>query len=73
MVAGTERGWPGVIQAYTVEQIRAVEAIALDRDGDETLMRRASFAVAARGRRAGAVTASGPPGGAAGRVRQQRR
>jgi hydroxyethylthiazole kinase-like uncharacterized protein yjeF len=36
-----------VIEAYTVEQIRAVEAIALDRDGDETLMRRASFAVAA--------------------------
>jgi hydroxyethylthiazole kinase-like uncharacterized protein yjeF len=36
-----------VIEAYTVEQIRAVEAIALDRDGDATLMRRASFAVAA--------------------------
>ncbi|HEX6872187.1 MAG TPA: NAD(P)H-hydrate epimerase, partial [Micromonosporaceae bacterium] len=36
-----------MIEAYTVEQIRAVEAIALDRDGDATLMRRASFAVAA--------------------------
>jgi hydroxyethylthiazole kinase-like uncharacterized protein yjeF len=35
-----------VIQAYSVEQIRAVEAIALARDGDETLMRRASYAVA---------------------------
>lgn len=37
----------GVIEAYTVDQIRAVEAIALERDGDLTLMRRASFAVAA--------------------------
>ncbi|WP_420120534.1 NAD(P)H-hydrate dehydratase [Nakamurella sp.] len=36
-----------MIEAYTVEQIRAVEAIALERDGDATLMRRASFAVAA--------------------------
>lgn len=36
-----------MIEAYTVEQIRAVEAIAIDRDGDATLMRRASFAVAA--------------------------
>ena len=36
-----------MIEAYTVDQIRAVEAIALDRDGDATLMRRASFAVAA--------------------------
>ena len=35
-----------MIQAYSVEQIRAVEAIALARDGDETLMRRASYAVA---------------------------
>jgi ADP-dependent NAD(P)H-hydrate dehydratase / NAD(P)H-hydrate epimerase len=35
-----------MIEAYSVEQIRAVEAIALARDGDATLMRRASYAVA---------------------------
>ncbi len=35
-----------MINAYSVEQIRAVEAIALARDGDVTLMRRASAAVA---------------------------
>ena len=35
-----------MIQAYTVEQIRAAEAVALARDGDGTLMRRASWAVA---------------------------
>jgi hydroxyethylthiazole kinase-like uncharacterized protein yjeF len=35
-----------MIQAYSVEQIRAVEAIALAREGDGTLMRRASWAVA---------------------------
>src|SRR4029077_20397236 len=34
-----------MIQAYSVEEIRAVEAIALARDGDDTLMRRASYAV----------------------------
>src|SRR6476646_8895008 len=45
--APAEMGHDGqVIQAYSVEQIRAVEAIALERDGDETLMRRASYAVA---------------------------
>jgi hydroxyethylthiazole kinase-like uncharacterized protein yjeF len=36
-----------MIQAYAVEQIRAVEAAALAREGDGTLMRRASWAVAA--------------------------
>ena len=36
-----------MIQAYSVEQIRAVEATALAREGDGTLMRRASYAVAA--------------------------
>ncbi len=35
-----------MIQAYSVEQIRAVEAVALARDGDGTLMRRASYAIA---------------------------
>ena len=35
-----------MIQAYSVEQIRAVEAAALARDGDGTLMRRASHAIA---------------------------
>ena len=35
-----------MIEAYSVEQIRAVEAIALDREGDGVLMRRASYAVA---------------------------
>ncbi|MET0866101.1 MAG: NAD(P)H-hydrate epimerase, partial [Nakamurella sp.] len=35
-----------MIEAYSVEQIRAVEAIALDREGDGVLMRRASHAVA---------------------------
>ena len=35
-----------MIQAYSVEQIRAAEAVALARDGDGTLMRRASWAVA---------------------------
>ena len=63
----------GVIEAYTVEQIRAVEAIALERDGDETLMRRASFAVAAEvservpsphpGRRVALLVGSGNNGG----------
>jgi len=62
-----------MIEAYTVEQIRAVEAIALDRDGDETLMRRASFAVAAEvaervpsphpGRRVVLLVGSGNNGG----------
>ena len=62
-----------MIEAYTVEQIRAVEAIALDRDGDETLMRRASFAVADEiagrvpaphpGRRAVLLVGSGNNGG----------
>jgi hydroxyethylthiazole kinase-like uncharacterized protein yjeF len=35
-----------MIEAYTVEQIRAVEAAALAKDGDGTLMRRASHAIA---------------------------
>lgn len=35
-----------MIEAYSVEQIRAVEAIALNREGDGVLMRRASYAVA---------------------------
>jgi len=35
-----------MIEAYSVEQIRAVEAVALDREGDGVLMRRASYAVA---------------------------
>ena len=35
-----------MIYAYSVEQIRAVEKAALARDGDATLMRRASAAVA---------------------------
>ena len=35
-----------MIEAYTVEQIRAVEAAALARHGDGTLMRRASHAIA---------------------------
>jgi len=35
-----------MIEAYSVEQIRAVEAVALAKDGDGTLMRRASYAVA---------------------------
>ena len=35
-----------MINAYSVEQIRAVEKAALARDGDATLMRRASAAVA---------------------------
>ncbi len=62
-----------MIEAYTVEQIRAVEAIALERDGDETLMRRASFAVAAEvaerlpvphpGRRVVLLVGSGNNGG----------
>jgi hydroxyethylthiazole kinase-like uncharacterized protein yjeF len=34
-----------MIQAYSVAQIRAVEAAALARDGDGTLMRRASYAI----------------------------
>ncbi len=34
-----------MIQAYSVDQIRAVEALALARDGDGTLMRRASYAI----------------------------
>ena len=34
-----------MIQAYSVEQIRAVEAAALAKDGDGTLMRRASYAI----------------------------
>ncbi len=62
-----------MIEAYTVEQIRAVEAIALERDGDATLMRRASFAVAAEvaerlpfphpGRRVVLLVGSGNNGG----------
>ncbi len=62
-----------MIEAYTVDQIRAVEAIALERDGDETLMRRASFAVAAEvaervpfphpGRRVVLLVGSGNNGG----------
>lgn len=36
----------GVISAYSVEQVRAVEAVALQREGDATLMRRAANAVA---------------------------
>ena len=35
-----------MIYAYSVEHIRAVEQAALARDGDATLMRRASAAVA---------------------------
>ncbi|MGS0688665.1 NAD(P)H-hydrate dehydratase [Nakamurella sp. GG22] len=35
-----------MIEAYTVEQIRAVESAALARHGDGTLMRRASHAIA---------------------------
>lgn len=34
-----------MIQAYSVEQIRAVEAAALAKDGDGLLMRRASYAI----------------------------
>ncbi|MFN8198763.1 MAG: NAD(P)H-hydrate dehydratase [Nakamurella multipartita] len=62
-----------MIEAYTVEQIRAVEALALARDGDATLMRRASFAVAAEvaervpaphpGRRVVLLVGSGNNGG----------
>lgn len=62
-----------MIEGYTVEQIRAVEAIALERDGDATLMRRASFAVAAEvaervppphpGRRVVLLVGSGNNGG----------
>lgn len=35
-----------MIQAYSVEQIRTAEGAAMARDGDSTLMRRASWAVA---------------------------
>ena len=72
--APAEMGHDGqVIQAYSVEQIRAVEAIALERDGDETLMRRASYAVAVvvaervpsphPGRRVALLVGSGNNGG----------
>ena len=51
-----------MIEAYSVEQIRAVEAIALQREGDGVLMRRASYAVAleAAERVPGRTRAAGP-------------
>ena len=62
-----------MIHAYSVEQIRAVEAVALARDGDATLMRRAATAVALAvvertpaprpGRRVALLVGSGNNGG----------
>ena len=62
-----------MIYAYSVEQIRAVEKAALARDGDATLMRRASAAVALAVAERTSPRRARAAGGAAGRIGQQRR